>query len=117
MNLWKNKPKTKNKEKLLLRKGVYPCDYVNSYKRLLEKSLPPKEEFYSQLIQIGILDEYYNHAQKNLEKMFKCTTMKKYHDIYLKSNVLILAVVFENFGKVCFENCKLDPSWYYTSPG
>ena len=82
----------------------------------MEISLPPKKEFYSHLNQIGISDEDYNHAQK-VWLTFKCKTMKDYHNIHLKSDVLLSADVFENFRKVCLENYKLDPSWYYTSPG
>ena len=44
-------------------------------------------------------------------------TTKDYHDLYLKTDVLLLADVFENFRDVCIENYKLDPAWYYTSPG
>ena len=43
--------------------------------------------------------------------------MREYHDLYLKTDVILLADVFENFRKVCKENYKLDPAWYYTSPG
>ena len=43
--------------------------------------------------------------------------MRGYHDVYLESDVLLLADVFENFRNVCLKNYKLDPAWYYTSPG
>ena len=43
--------------------------------------------------------------------------MRDYHDLYLESDVLLLADVFENFRNVCLKNYKLDPAWYYTSPG
>ena len=43
--------------------------------------------------------------------------MRGYHDLYLESDVLLLADVFENFRNVCLKNYKLDPAWYYTSPG
>ena len=42
--------------------------------------------------------------------------MRGYHDLYLESDVLLLADVFENFRNVCLKNYKLDPAWYYTSP-
>ena len=44
-------------------------------------------------------------------------TMKDYHDLYLKTDVLLLADVFENFRNVCVENYKLDPAWYNIAPG
>ena len=52
-----------NQLSLLLRKGVYPYDYVDSIRKLDETSLPPKESFYSKLTDEGITDEDYQHAQ------------------------------------------------------
>ena len=48
---------------LLLRKGVYPYDYVDYIKNLDETCLPPKEACYSKLTGEGITDEDYQHAQ------------------------------------------------------
>ena len=101
---------------LLLRKGVYPYDFVDSLDKLNEKELPPKEEFYTKLNDEGISDEDYNHAQK-VWKEFVMKSMRDYHDLYLMSDVLILTDVFESFREVCLDNYKLDPAWYYTSPG
>ena len=44
-------------------------------------------------------------------------TMRNYLDLYLKSDVLLLADVFESFRDVCSMNYGLDPAWYYTAPG
>ena len=104
------------KLKLLLRKGVFPYDYVNSLKRLQETELPPKEAFYSKLNDDQISEDNYQHAQ-NVWKTFKMKNMRDYHDLYLQSDVLLLADVFENFRKVCMKNYQLDPAWYYTAPG
>ena len=52
-----------NQLSLLLRKGVYPYDYVDYMKKLDETSLPPKEAFYSKFTDEGIIDEDYQHAQ------------------------------------------------------
>ena len=102
--------------KLLRKKGVYPYDYMNSIERLNETELPPKEAFYSKLNDSGISDEDYDHA-KNVWDVFNCKTLRDYHDLYNKSDVLLLADVFENFRDVCMKNYKLDPAWYFTSPG
>ncbi len=103
---------------LLLRKGVYPYDYANSLEKLDEKSLPSKEGFYSQLNEESISDEDYQHTQTGW-KTFNVKTMREYHDLYLKSDVLLLADVFQNFRKVCMklEAYELDPCWYFTVPG
>ncbi|CAH3172097.1 unnamed protein product, partial [Porites evermanni] len=101
---------------LLTRKGVYPYDYVSSLEKLSEKKLPPKEEFYSYLNDEGISDDDYQHAI-NVWNTFNCETIRDYHDLYLKSDVLLLADVFENFRKTCLHHYNLDPAHYYTSPG
>ncbi|XP_072023229.1 uncharacterized protein [Amphiura filiformis] len=101
---------------LLLRKGVYPYDHVNSLEKLQETSLPPKDTFYSKLNEEHISDEDYEHAQKVWDT-FGMKTMREYHDLYLESDVLLLADVFESFRKVCLKNYQLDPCWYYTAPG
>ena len=106
----------KNNVDLLTRKGVYPYDYVSSVEKLLETRLPPKEEFYSQLYDEDISDEDYQHAI-NVWNTFDCKTIRDYHDLYLKSDVLLLADVFENFRATCLKHYKLDPAHYYTSPG
>ena len=100
---------------LMARKGVYPYDYMDSFDKFNEK-LPPKEEFYSILNDEHISDEDYEHA-KDVWNTFSLKNMGEYHDLYLKSDVLLLADVFENVRKTCFEYYKLDPCHYFTSPG
>ena len=106
----------KSNTSLLTRKGVYPYDYVSSLEKLSETQLPPKEEFYSHLNDEDISDEDYQHAI-NVWNTLGCKTIKDYHNLYLKSDVLLLADVFENFRKTCLHHYKLDPAHYYTSPG
>ena len=47
----------------------------------------------------------------------KCQTLQDYHDLYLRSDVFLLAVVFENFRKTCLKHYKFDQCHYYTAPG
>ena len=101
---------------LLTRKGVYPYDYVSSIEKLSETQLPPKEEFYSKLNDENVSDEDYQHAI-NVWNTFKCKTIRDCHDLYLKSDVLLLSDVFENFRKTRLHHYNLDPAHYYTSPG
>ena len=101
---------------LLLRKGVYPYDYVDGVERLSETELPPKHNFYSKLNDSDISDEDYEHARAVWNE-FGFKTLREYHDLYNVSDVLLLADVFENFRDVCTKNYKLDPAWYFTSPG
>ena len=104
------------KAELLSRKGIYPYDYMNGIKKFSEEKLPQKEKFFSKLNDCGISDEDYDHAQR-IWKEFGMKNLGEYHDLYLKSDVLLLADVFEEFRNVCMENYSLDPAWYYTSPG
>ena len=101
---------------LLLRKGIYPYDYMDSLQKLNETRLPPKSAFYSKLHNVEISNEDYAHA-KTVWEEFGCKTMRDYHDLYNKCDVLQLGDVFENFRDVCMTHYKLDPAWYYTSPG
>ena len=101
---------------LLRRKGVYPYEYMDSLSKLEETQLPPIDRFYSHLTDEGISEEDYEHA-KTVWKEFDIDRMKDYHDLYLLSDVLLLADVFENFRNVCLKNYKLDPAWYYMAPG
>ena len=101
---------------LLTQKGIYPYDYVSSIEKLSETQLPPKDQCYSKLNDEDISDEDYQHAI-NVWDTFKCKTIRDYHDLYLKSDVLLLADVFENFRKTCLKHYNLDPAHYYTSPG
>ena len=106
----------KQHTELLTRKGVYPYDYVSNLKKFSETQLPPREEFYSKLNDEDITEEDYYHAIRVWDT-FNCKTIRDYHDLYLKSDVLLLADVFENFRKTCMKHYNLDPAHYYTSPG
>ena len=99
---------------LMAKKGVYPYDYMDSFKKFKEQ-LPSKEDFYSILNDEHISDDDYQHAQ-NVWKKFNLKNMGEYHDLYLQSDILLLADVFENFRKACLEYYKLDPCHYFTSP-
>ena len=70
-----------NQLSLLLRKGVYPYDYVDCMKKLDETNLNPKEAFFSKLTCEGITDEDYQHAH-TVWKEFNIESMKDYHKLY-----------------------------------
>ena len=101
---------------LLTRKGVYPYEYVNSWDRFEETQLPPISAFYSNLNMSSISEEDYQHAQRVWEK-FGTHNLEDYHDLYLRTNVVLLANVFEAFRDTCLRHYKLDPVHFYTSPG
>ena len=101
---------------LMKQKGIYPYDHMDSFDRFNETKLPVQQDFYSILNNEHISDEQYKHAQ-NVWDTFNLKTMGDYHDLYLKSDILLLADVFENFRKTCLQYYKLDPCHYFTSPG
>ena len=92
-----------DKFNLLTRKGVYPYDYIDSFEKLKETKLPPKEKFYSRLDGENISDENYEHAKK-VWKTFSMKTFKDYLELCNKVDVLLLADVFENFRDICIKN-------------
>ena len=104
-----------NKFVMLLRKVVYPYEYMNSWERFNETSLPPKKDFYSKLTLEDISDKDYEHAQKVFKKY--CTDMGDYHDLYVQNDTLLLADIFEKFREKCIEIYGLDPSYFYSAPG
>lgn len=97
-------------------KGVHPYNYMNSVEQFNDQQLPSKDELNTILTDEGTRDEQYTHAQKVLD-IFKLNNMGEYHDLYLKSDILLLADIFENFRKTCLQYYKVDPTHYFTSPG
>ena len=101
---------------LMKRKGVYPYDYMDSFSKFNDTELPEREDFYSLLYQKSISQDDYSHA-KNVWNTFNLQNMGEYHDLYLRTDILLLTDVFENFRKTCLTYYKLDPLHYITSPG
>ena len=97
-----------NKFILLLRKGVYPYEYMDNLERFNETSLPDKESLYSSLNMENIDDIDYRHSN-NVFKKFKLKNLGEYHDLYVQSDTLLLADVFENFRNMCIKMYELDP--------
>ncbi len=101
---------------MVSRKGVYMYEYMTSRERFAETSLPPKEEFFSKLTGESVSDDEYAHAQK-VWSVFEMKSIREYHDLYLTTDVLLLADVFENFRKLALKNYSLDPCHFITTPG
>ena len=101
---------------LLIKKGIYLCEYMSSWDKFTETELPPKEAFYSNLNMSNISDDDYQHTQ-NVWKASSIRDLGEYHNLYLKTDVILLANVFKAFRDTCLEHYKLDPAHFYTSPG
>ena len=111
----------------LKQKDAFPCEYMNSFQRLIEEKLPDKECFYSSVkdrttgdngkkLDGHISDEDYLTCNK-IWNEFNMKSVGDYHDHYLKKDVLLLADVFEKFIGTCLKFYKLDPCHYFSSPG
>ena len=85
---------------LMSQKGVYPYDFMDSFEKFDQTKLPAKKQFYSILNDLHINNKEYDHAKK-VWKTFKVKNMGEYLDLYLKSDVLLLADVFESFRNTC----------------
>ena len=105
-----------NKFILLLKKGVYPYGYVDNWERFNETSLPSKKDFYSNLNMEDIDDIDYRYGN-NVFKGFKLENLGDYHDLYVQSDTLLLADVFENFRDMCVKEYELDPAYFLSLPG
>ena len=105
-----------NKFILLLRKGVYPYEYIDNWERSDETALPDKESFYSNLNMenIDYIDYRYGN---NVFKKFKLKNLGEYHNLYVQSDTQLLADVFENFRNMCIKVYELDPAHFLSLPG
>ena len=97
-----------NKFVLLLRQGVYPYEYMDSWEKFNETSLPDKKYFYSELNLEDITYKDYLHAQEVFEEL--CTGIGDYHDLHVQCDTSLLADIFEKFRDKCLEIYGLDPS-------
>ena len=105
-----------NKFILLLRKGVYPYEYMDNWERFNETSLPSKESFYSNLNMENIDDIDYRHGN-NVFKRFKLQKFRRISRFYVQSDTLLLADIFENFRKTCLKVYELDPAHFLSLSG
>ena len=102
--------------RLVKEKGVYPYEYMDSFKRFSEDKLPDKFNFSSSLKDSGISQEEYQRTN-SIWNTFKINTLGDCHDLYLKTDVLLLADVFEKFIKICLKYYGLDPYHYFSASG
>ena len=112
-----------DKLKTLRKKDAYPYEWVDSYIKIIQARLPPKEAFYSSIddgkrgkCDGHISNDKYLHLE-NVWREFGFKTFKDFHKHHLKKDVLLLADVFEKFISTCLKYYNLDPCHYFSSPG
>ena len=89
---------------------------MDDWEKFNETTLSEKEEFCSNLNMEYITDADYMHAKK-VFKEFAIKNFGEYHDLYLKSDTLLSADVFENFRKICLKIYHVDPVKFLSAPG
>ena len=105
-----------DRSELVMKKGVYPYEFMDGFEKFEKRQLPRKTSFFSRLNQEKVTDENYQRAQKIWEE-FSIKNMGEFHDLYLKTDVLLLADVMESFRKLCEKHYELDPAHFFTTPG
>ena len=105
-----------NKFVLLLRKCVYPSEYMDRWERFDETSLPDKKAFCSELNLVDVTDKDYEQAQ-NVWEVSEINNLGEYHDLYLQCDTLLLTDIFEKFRDACIEIYGLELSQFLSAPG
>ena len=101
---------------MLLRKGSYPYEYVDSWERFDENTIPSKEAFYSEFNLENITDKDYEDVKKVWE-VFEIKNLGEYYDLCVQCDPFLLADVFKNFRNKCIEIYGLDPAHFLSAPG
>ena len=101
--------------KLVKQKGVYPYEYLNSFKKFSEEKLSGRSKFFISLKDECVCEKDYLKAN-NIWNVFQINTIGDYHDLYLKTGVSLLADVFGKFISTCLDYYKLDPCHSFSSP-
>ena len=100
----------------LLRKGLYPYEYMDSWGKFNETELPSIDKFYSNLNLNDINKDDYRHAQK-VWSIFNIKNLGEYHDVYVQSDVTQFTDIFEQFRTSCLKEYELGPAYFYTTLG
>ena len=99
---------------LLLRKGVYAYEYMNSTDKFIETELPTIDKFYSKLKGDNISTDDYNHAKKVWD-LFKLNNLREYHNLYVCADTAQLSDVFVNFRNLCLKDYNLHLAYFFST--
>jgi len=109
-----------NQFNLLKQKGIFPYDFIDNISKLtttVPTQFPTQQQFYNKLYDKGVSGRDYVHGKLVFETCCPSRTLREYHDIYLKTDVLLLADFFEKYRDTCLEHYGLDPVHYFSCPG
>ena len=88
---------------------------MDSFEKFNETLLPSREKFYNDLSKEHISDDDYNFIHE-LWKTFQLKNLGELHDLYMETDVLLLADSFEQFREFSLLKYRLDPAHYNTAP-
>ena len=99
----------------LTQKGFSPYSFLDSFAKT-EEPLPASGDFWKNSLtgKVDITLQDYQHAI-DIYKKFGCTNLGDYHDVYLKTDVLLLTDIFQKFRSVCLSVYQLDPAHFYSA--
>ena len=102
--------------KKLTKKGFFPNSFLDSFQKF-DEPLPPLGIDWKNTLTgtVDITPDQYNEAA-SINDAFACKNLGDYHDLYLQTDVFLLADIFEKFRKVCLKVYKLDPAHFYSAP-
>jgi hypothetical protein len=103
------------KKQLLLRKGIYPYEYMDEISKYEEKSIPPKNCFDSKLSNKSISEDDYLHA-KTVFNTFHCKNLREYTELYCQVDTALLAEIMTQFRSEILQECNLDFCKYISLP-
>ena len=89
---------------------------MDDWEKFTETTLSEKEDFYIQLTMEDITNADHAHA-KRVFKDYERKNLEEYHDLYIQSDTLLLADVFENFRNMCINIYELDPAKFLSATG
>ena len=99
----------------MLQKCVYSYEYMDSWQRFNQNSIPDKKECNSNMTMENITDSDFKSA-KNVRKDIGIKDLGKHHNLYVQSDTPLFGDVFKNFPSKCMEIYELDPAYFLLAP-
>ena len=100
----------------LTKMGFFPYNYMDSFEKFNDPFPPHGPLWYRILTKSIEVTKEENNFALGVYNAFKCNNLGDYHDIYLRTDVFLLADIFQKFREVCMQVYKMDPAHSYSAP-
>ena len=97
-------------------KSVHPYEYMDNIEKFNEIHLPKRLVFYICIDERDMSEADYDHAQC-VWRTFQVSTLQAYQDLIMKTDVILLTDVFENFRNLSIRIYRFYPAHFYSAPG